>query len=152
VELDPQALASRGVGIDQVASAIDAGNVNLPTGVLWGPDQALTIPSDGQLENAKEFRSLVVATRDGAPVRLGDLGLVLDDVGSNKQASWFNGKRGIVLAIQRQPATNTVAVADRVHALVARLRPQMPSTINLETLNDRSISIRHSVSDVQLTL
>ncbi|MGH7730254.1 MAG: efflux RND transporter permease subunit [Candidatus Eiseniibacteriota bacterium] len=152
VQLDPQALAARGVGIDQVASAIGSGNVNLPTGVLWGPEKALTIRSDGMLENAKEFRSLVVATRGGAPVRLGDLGEVLDDVESNKQASWFNGKRGIVLAIQKQPGTNTVAVADAVHDLVERLRPQIPSTITLETLNDRSVSIRHSVTDVQMTL
>jgi hydrophobic/amphiphilic exporter-1 (mainly G- bacteria), HAE1 family len=152
VLLDPQALASRGVGIDQVADAIGSGNVNLPTGVLWGREQALTIRSDGQLQNAQEFRSLVVTTRDGAPVRLGDLGRVADDVESNRQASWFNGKRGIVLAIQRQPGTNTVAVADRVHSLVSRLRPQMPSTIHLETLNDRSVSIRHSVTDVQVTL
>ena len=152
VLLDPQALVSRGVGIDQVADAIGSGNVNLPTGVLWGREQALTIRSDGQLQNAQEFRSLVVTTRDGAPVRLGDLGRVADDVESNRQASWFNGKRGIVLAIQRQPGTNTVAVADRVHALVSRLRPQIPSTIHLETLNDRSVSIRHSVTDVQVTL
>jgi HAE1 family hydrophobic/amphiphilic exporter-1 len=150
--LDPQALASRGVGIDQVAAAIGSGNVNLPTGVLWGPEKALTVRSDGQLKNAKDFRQLVVTTRGGAPVRLGDLGEVVDDVESNKQASWFNGKRGIVLAIQKQPGTNTVAVADRVHALVERLRPQIPATINLETLNDRSVSIRHSVTDVQMTL
>ena len=152
VQLDPQALAARGVGIDQAAGAIGSGNVNLPTGVLWGPDKALTIRSDGQLENAKEFRSLVVATRDGAPVRLGDLGEVVDGVEATRAASWFNGKRAIVLAIQRQPGTNTVAVAAAVHALVDKLRPQMPSSVSLETLNDRSVSIRHSVSDVQMTL
>jgi len=152
VRVDPQALASRGVGIDQVASAIGSGNVNLPTGVLWGPEKALTIRSDGQLESAKEFRSLVVTTRGGAPVRLGDLAEVVDDVEATRAASWFNGKRGIVLAIQRQPGTNTVAVADRVHELVSRLRPQMPGSVQLETLNDRSVSIRNSVSDVQMTL
>ena len=152
VQVDPQALASRGVGIDQVADAIGSGNVNLPTGVLWGPDKALTIRSDGQLESAKEFRSLVVATRGGAPVRLGDLGQVVDGVEATRAASWFNGNRGIVLAIQRQPGTNTVAVADRVHELVARLRPQMPASVQLETLNDRSVSIRKSVTDVQATL
>jgi HAE1 family hydrophobic/amphiphilic exporter-1 len=152
VQLDPQALASRGVGIDQVANAIDAGNVNLPTGVLWGTDKALTIRSDGQLENAKEFRSLVVTTRNGAPVRLGDLGNVIDDVEASRNATWFNGNRGIVLAIQRQPGTNTVAVADAVHALIDRLRPQLPRSVHLETLNDRSVSIRHSVTDVQTTL
>jgi HAE1 family hydrophobic/amphiphilic exporter-1 len=152
IQLDPQALASRGVGIDQVASAIGSGNVNLPTGVLWGPERALTIRSDGQLENAKEFRTLVLTTRDGAPIRLGDVADVLDDVESTRSASWFNGKRAIVLAIQRQPGTNTVAVADAVHALIARLRPQLPRSVNLETLNDRSVSIRHSVTDVQMTL
>ena len=152
VLLDPQALASRGVGIEQVAGAIGSGNVNLPTGVLWGPEKALTIRSDGQLENAKEFKTLVITTRDGAPVRLGDLGRVIDDTESNRQASWFNGRRGIVLAVQKQPGTNTVAVADAVHDLVARLRPQIPSTVRLEVLNDRSVSIRHSVADVQMTL
>ncbi|HKQ58378.1 MAG TPA: efflux RND transporter permease subunit [Candidatus Eisenbacteria bacterium] len=151
-QLDPQALASRRVGLEQVADAIGSGNVNLPTGVLWGPEKALTIRSDGQLQNAKEFRTLVITTRDGAPVRLGDLGAIVDDVESNRQASWFNGRRGIVLAIQKQPGTNTVAVADAVHDLVARLRPQIPSTVHLEVLNDRSVSIRHSVTDVQMTL
>jgi HAE1 family hydrophobic/amphiphilic exporter-1 len=152
VRLDPQALASRSVGIDQVAEAIDQHNVNLPTGVLWGTEQARTIRADGQLESAREFRSLIVTTRDGAPVRLGDIAQVLDDVEENRSASWFNGRRAIVLAIQRQPGTNTVGVADAVHAMVERLRPQLPGSVRLETLNDRSVSIRHSVADVQLTL
>jgi HAE1 family hydrophobic/amphiphilic exporter-1 len=152
IQLDPQAMAARGVGLDQVVDAVGSGNVNLPTGVLWGPEKALTIRSEGQLENATEFRSLVVTLRDGRPVRLGDLGEVRDDVQDNRAASWFNGRRAIVLAIQRQPGTNTVAVADAVHALVARLRPQLPASVSLEVLNDRSISIRHSVSDVQMTL
>ena len=152
VQLDPQALAARGVGIDQVVDAVGSGNVNLPTGVLWGREQAQTIRADGQLKNAAEFRSLVVMTRDGAPVRLGDLSRVQDDVQDNHTASWFNGRRAIVLAVQRQPGTNTVQVADAVHALVDRLRPQLPGSVRLETLNDRSISIRHSVADVETTL
>jgi HAE1 family hydrophobic/amphiphilic exporter-1 len=152
IQLDPQSLASRGVGIDQVASAVGSGNVNLPTGVLWGTDKALTIRSEGQLQSAKQFRSLVVVDRDGRPVRLGDLGDVKDDVENQRQASWFNGKRAIVLAIQRQPGTNTVAVADAVHEMVDHLRPQLPGSVSLEVLNDRSVSIRHSVTDVQLTL
>jgi len=152
IQLDPQALASRGIGIDQVTDAIGSGNVNLPTGVLWGPEKALTVNSQGQLQSATEFRSLVVTTKDGRPVRLGDLGDVKDDVQDNRVASWFNGKRAIVLAVQRQPGTNTVQVADDVHALVDRLRPQLPGSVNLETLNDRSVSIRHSVTDVQMTL
>ena len=152
IQLDPQAMAARGVGVEQVVSAIGSGNVNLPTGVLWGPERALTIRSEGQLANAKEFRSLIVTTRDGAPVHLGDLGLVIDGVQEIRNASWFNGKRAIVLAVQRQPGTNTVAVADAVHALVERLRPQLPGSVHLEVLNDRSVSIRHSVHDVQMTL
>ncbi len=152
IQLDPQALASRGVGIDQVSDAIGSGNVNLPTGVLWGPDKALTLRSESQLANAKEFRDLVIKTKDGAMVRLGDLGQVVDGVQDSRVASWFNGKRAIVLAIQRQPGTNTVRVADRVHAMVERLRPQLPGSVRIETLNDRSVSIRHSVNDVQMTL
>ena len=152
IQLDPQALASRGVGIDQVSNAISDGNVNLPTGVLWGADKALTLQSNSQLESAKEFRDLVIKNQDGAPVRLGDLGQVVDGVQDTRTASWFNGRRSIVLAINRQPGTNTVKVADAVHAMVERLKPQLPGSVRIETLNDRSISIRHSVNDVQLTL
>ncbi len=152
IQLDPQALAARGVGIDEVSDAIGNGNVNLPTGVLWGPDKALTLRSDGQLESAAEFRDLIVKTRDGAAVRLGDLGQVLDGVQDSRVASWFNGRRAIVLAVQRQPGTNTVRVADAVNDLVEKLRPQLPGSVRIETLNDRSISIRHSVRDVQITL
>ena len=152
IQLDPQALAARGVGIDQVSDAISSGNVNLPTGVLWGPDRAVTLRSQGQLESAAEFRDLVIKSEDGAVVRLGDLGQVLDGVENSRAASWFNGRRSIVLAINRQPGTNTVKVADAVHAMVERIRPQLPGSVKIETLNDRSVSIRHSVDDVQMTL
>ncbi len=152
VQLDPQALASHNVGIDQVASAVDAENVNLPTGVLWGPQQALTLRAEGQLTGADQFRQLIVQSNNGAPIRLGDLGRVVDDVQNNRTASWFNGTRAIVLAIQRQPGTNTVQVADAVHAMVKRLEPQLPGSVSIGTLNDRSISIRRSVSDVRATL
>jgi HAE1 family hydrophobic/amphiphilic exporter-1 len=152
IQLDPQALAARGVGIDQVSDAIASGNVNLPTGVLWGPDRAVTLRSEGQLESAAEFRDLVIKAQDGALVRLGDLGLVLDGVQESRTASWFNGRRAIVLAINRQPGTNTVRVAEAVHEMVAKIRPQLPGSVRIETLNDRSVSIRHSVDDVQLTL
>ena len=107
-----------------MATAVQNGNVNLPTGILWGTDKAYAVESQGQLTNAADFGALVVAYRDGAPVRLGDLGQVIDSVQDTKQASWFNGERAIVLAIQRQPGTNTVAVAERVKAEVEQLRPQ----------------------------
>jgi HAE1 family hydrophobic/amphiphilic exporter-1 len=152
VQVDPHTLTAHGIGIDEVASAIDAGNVNLPTGVLWGPHRAWTVQASGQLQSAPEFRSLIVSYRNGQPVRLGDLGQVLDDVQDNKTASWFNGVRAIVLAIQRQPGTNTVAVADGVKQLMNTLRAQLPAAVQLNVLYDRSISIRRSVHDVQFTL
>ena len=123
IQLDPQQLAARNIGIDEVATAVQNGNVNLPTGMLWGTDKAYAVESQGQLTDAAGFASLVVAYRDGAPVRLGDLGNVIDSVQDTKQASWFNGQRAIVLAIQRQPGTNTVAVAQRVKDEVEQLRP-----------------------------
>jgi HAE1 family hydrophobic/amphiphilic exporter-1 len=152
IQLDPQQLAARSIGIDEVATAVRNGNVNLPTGTLWGTDKAYSVESDGQLTNAAGFGALVVAFRNGAPVRLNDLGRVIDSVQDTKQASWFNGQRAIVLAIQRQPGTNTVAVADRVKAEVEKLRPQLPASVEMATLYDRSQTVKESVADVKFTL
>ncbi|HKO15911.1 MAG TPA: efflux RND transporter permease subunit [Gemmatimonadaceae bacterium] len=152
VQLDPTALANRKIGIDEVASAITSQNVNLPTGVLWGPNKAYTVQANGQLNDAASFDRMVVTYRNGAPVRLGDIGHVVDGVQNDKVASWFNGTRSIVLAIQRQPGTNTVAVATAVKDLMARLRPQIPQSIDVETLIDRTVPIQQSVHDVKLTL
>jgi HAE1 family hydrophobic/amphiphilic exporter-1 len=152
VQLDPQQLAARKIGIDEVSTAVANGNVNLPTGILWGTDKAYSVESQGQLTNAAEFGGLVVAYRDGAPVRLRDLGRVVDSVQDTKRASWYNGQRAVVLAIQRQPGTNTVAVAERVKAEVERLRPQIPPSIDIATLNDRSVTVKASVDDVKFTL
>src|SRR6266576_2784300 len=152
VQLDPTSLANRGIGIDEVSDAIAAQNVSMPTGTLWGPNRASTIRANGQLQNAAEFRQMVVAYRNGAPVHLSELGQVLDNVENNKTASWFNGDRAIVLAVQRQPGTNTVAVAEGVKALVERLRSQIPPTVQIQTLYDRSIAIEESVHDVKFTL
>jgi hydrophobic/amphiphilic exporter-1 (mainly G- bacteria), HAE1 family len=152
IQLDPQQLAARNIGIDEVSTAVQNGNVNLPTGTLWGTDKAYSVESDGQLTNAAGFGALVVAFRDGAPVRLADLGRVIDSVQDTKQASWFNGQRAIVLAIQRQPGTNTVAVAERIKAEVERLRPELPASVDMATLYDRSQSVKQSVADVKFTL
>src|SRR5690348_17047972 len=152
IQLDPAALASRGIGIDEVANAVDAQNANMPTGVLWGAHKAYTVQADGQLNDAKQFRQLVVAFRNGSPVHLGDLGKVLDDVQDNKNASWFNGERSIVLAVQRQPGTNTVAVADAVKGAIAGMRSEIPPAVQIHTLYDRSVSIKESVNDVKFTL
>ena len=152
IRLNPQALASRQLGLDEVVSAVSAGNVNLPTGILYGHARTTTVEANGQLKNAADFGNLTVAWRDGRPVRLKDLGEVIDAVQNDKVATWYKGQRGIVLAIQRQPGTNAVAVADRVRELLSRLGPQLPASVELHVIFDRSVSIRHSVKDVQFTL
>jgi len=152
VQLDPRQLASRGLGIDEVASAIRASNVNVPTGVVNGPYQALTITANGQLFRADDYRPLTVAYKNGSPVRLGELGRVLDDVETNKAAAWFKTKRGLVLAVQKQPGTNAVEVSDAVRALLPKFREQLPASVNLDIHRDRAESIRNSVNDVKFTL
>ncbi|MDQ6718663.1 MAG: efflux RND transporter permease subunit, partial [Gemmatimonadota bacterium] len=152
VQLDPTSLANRGIGIDEVASAISAQNVSMPTGTLFGTSRASTIRADGQLQNAAQFRQLVVAYRNGAPVHLVELGQVLDDVENNRVASWYNGVRSVVLAVQRQPGTNTVAVANGVKTLLASMKEQLPASVEVHTLYDRSAPIQESVSDVKFTL
>jgi HAE1 family hydrophobic/amphiphilic exporter-1 len=152
VQLDPTSLANRGIGIDEVASSIDDQNVSMPTGTLWGTNRASTITANGQLQNAEQFRQMVVAYRNGAPVRLDELGNVMDDVENNRVASWYNGDRAVVLAIQRQPGTNTVAVADGVKTLLASMREQIPPAVEIHTLYDRSVPIQESVRDVKFTL
>ncbi|HEY7684340.1 MAG TPA: efflux RND transporter permease subunit [Gemmatimonadales bacterium] len=152
VQLDPQALAARRIGLDEVSDAIATGNVNLPSGVLWGTDRAYAVQAEGQLTDAAAFRPLVIAYRDGAPVRLQDLGRVIDSVQDTKAAGWFNGTRAIVLAIQRQPGTNTVAVAERVRAVMSQIETQLPAAVKVGRLYDRSVTIRESVHEVKFTL
>jgi HAE1 family hydrophobic/amphiphilic exporter-1 len=151
-QLDPKALASRRIGIDEVAGALASGNVNLPTGTLYGEHQAFTIQATGQLYSASAYRPLVVAYRNGAPVRLQELGRVIDNVENDKVANWYNNSRAVVLAIQRQPGTNTIEVVDSIKTLLPVFRAQMPASVNLNVLYDRSVSIRESVSDVKFTL
>ncbi len=152
VQLDPASLADRQLGIDQVASAIAAGNPNTPVGTIYGPDNSLTLKTNAQLANAASFRPLILAYRNGAPVRLEQVANVIDDVENNKVASWFNGRRSVTLAIQRQPGTNTVAVVDAIRKLLPQFREQLPAAVSLDVLIDRSISIRQSVNDVQFSL
>ncbi len=152
IQLDPQALAYRGLGIDEVAQAIQKSNVNLPTGTLYGAHTAFTVQATGQLVNAAAYRPVIVAYRGGQPVRLQDLGRVIDSVENDKIASWFNQNRGIVLAIQRQPGTNTIEVVDSIKKLLPSLRLQIPASVDIFSLYDRSVSIRDSVNDVQFTM
>jgi hydrophobic/amphiphilic exporter-1 (mainly G- bacteria), HAE1 family len=155
-QLDPRALASRGIGIDEVANAVASGNVNLPTGTLQGATKSFTIQTGGQLMDAASYRPLIVAYRNGNPVRLQELGNVIDSVENDKVASWYNTSeaktRAVILAIQRQPGTNTVEVVDSIKKLLPTFRAMMPPSVNLDILFDRSKSIRESVGDVKLTL
>jgi hydrophobic/amphiphilic exporter-1 (mainly G- bacteria), HAE1 family len=152
IQLDPSALATRGIGIDEVSRAVSNGNVNLPSGILYGPDKAYTLQASGQLTSAAGYRPLVVAYRNGKPVRLDELGSVWDSVENNKTAAWFVDQRGIILAVQRQPGTNTVEVANRVKTLLPTFETRLPASVKLVTLFDRSISIHESVNDVKFTL
>src|SRR5215471_17559055 len=151
-QLDPIAMASRGIGIDEVQRAIQSANVNLPTGTLYGSHQAFTVQATGQLKDAEAYRPLIVAYRNGSPVRLDEIGRVVDSVQNDKVASWFNGERSVVLAIQRQPGTNTVEVVDSIRSLIPQFQLEIPAFLKLNTLYDRSVSIRDSVNDVKFTL
>jgi HAE1 family hydrophobic/amphiphilic exporter-1 len=152
IQLDPKALASRSIGIDDVANAVASGNVNLPTGTLWGTHKAFTVQASGQLTNADAYKPLIVGYRNGSPIRLQELGHMIDSVENDKIASWFNNNRSIVLAILRQPGTNTVEVAQSIKDILPKYRALAPASMNLEILYDRSVSIKDSIRDVQLTL
>ncbi len=156
VQMDPNKLAAKGIGLDQVAAAVASGNVNLPTGTLYGPHVAYTVQASGQLLNAAAYRPLIVTYANGEPVRLAALGHVIDSVENDKTAAWYidhdHDQRSVVLAIRRQPGTNTVAVAQAVKDLIPTFERQLPASVTLHTLYDRSTSIRQSVSDVKFTL
>ena len=170
VRLDPRALAARGIGIDEVRSALDNNNVNLPAGTLDGAHKATTLLATGQLKNAEGFRQVIVSYRNGAAVRLSDVARVEDGVENEKSASWFDQRfredgtedpgfatggeprRAILLSVQRQPGTNTIAVVDGIKALLPAFQAQLPDSIKLEVYLDRSEAIRESVHDVKFTL
>jgi HAE1 family hydrophobic/amphiphilic exporter-1 len=152
IQLDPKALAFRGIGIDQVADAVRRANVNLPTGALYGKNRAFTVQASGQLTSAAPYRSIIIAYRRGNPVRLADVGTAIDGVESDKTAAWYVDQRSVILAIKRQPGTNTVEVAGAVKRLLPAFQAQLPASVSLHVLYDRSQSIRESVRDIKFTL
>jgi HAE1 family hydrophobic/amphiphilic exporter-1 len=158
VQLDPHELATRQIGIDDVNNALNDGNVNIPAGVLWGPQRTVTLQASGQLYKASDYEKLIVAYRNGSPVRLSDLGRVIDSVENPYNASWYydknspKGVRAIQLAISKQPGTNVVDVVDGVKAMLPTLQAQLPPAVTMYTLYDRSLTIRNSVDDVKFTL
>src|SRR5580698_8454732 len=155
-QVDPHLLASRQIGINEVQTALSGWNVNLPTGSIIGPQRAFTLQATGQLMSAAQYRPLVVAYRNGSPVRLEELGNVIDSVEDDKTASWFYTKQGIdrsiVLGVQRQPGTNTIAVTDAVKNLLPTFRSEIPASVKMDILYDRSDTIRESYKDVQFTM
>src|SRR6266513_73663 len=151
-QLDPNKLADRGIGVDDIDAAITSANPNTATGALYGKYTNLTLQTNEDLSSANGFRKLIVAYRNGSPIRLEQVADVIDSVENNKVASWFNGRRSVTMAVQRQPGTNTVAVVDSIKALFPQFKKQLPASVNLDVLNDRSISIRNSVNDVQFAL
>ncbi|MDZ8033044.1 efflux RND transporter permease subunit [Nostoc sp. DedSLP04] len=152
IQLDPQQLAARQIGLDQVATAIQQGNVNLPTGSLSGNHKNFTVQTNGQLEDAAAYRQLIVSYKDGMPIYLNQLGRIVDSVENDNVASWYNNTRAIILTIQRQPGTNTVQVVDTIKKLLPDLREQIPASVEIGILYDASQSIRDSVDDVRFTL
>ncbi len=156
VELDPRQLASRQIGINEVEASIRNWNVNSPTGTIVGPHKAFTLQASGQLMDASQFKAMVVTYRNGSPVRLEELGTILDGVEDPRTASWYythdTRQRTITLGIQRQPGTNTIAVADAVKNLLPEFRAQLPASVHMDVLYDRSDTIRESYRDVQFTM
>ncbi len=152
VQVNPDALAARGIGIDEVAAAVSAANTNLPLGLLDGSQAAFTVESNGQLGSAADYRDVIVTYRNGNAVRVHELGEVVDSVENDKVAAWFNDTRAVVLLIQKQPGVNTVEVVDRVKALLPKVREQLPASLSIAVLFDRSESIRDAVHDVKSTL
>jgi HAE1 family hydrophobic/amphiphilic exporter-1 len=152
IQADPRALAARQIGINELSSAIQANNVNLPTGTLWGPQTAYTVQANGQLMDAQGYENVIIAYRDGRPVRLNEVAKPVDGVENDKTAAWYIDERSVILAIQKQPGTNTVGVVAAVKKLLPVIQQQLPASLTLHELFDRSASIRASVDDVKFTL
>jgi hydrophobic/amphiphilic exporter-1 (mainly G- bacteria), HAE1 family len=151
IDLDPRELASRGIGIDQVANAVNNANSNVPTGTIYG-EKTFVVQTNGQLMKAAGYGSTIVTYRNGNPVRLDEVAHVFDGVENDRSAAWQAGERCVMISIRRQPGTNVVEVVDRIKALLPAMREQLPAAMSLDTRNDRSITIRDSVSDVKKTL
>jgi len=150
--VDPDKLAKRGIGVERVVAAIQAANSNLPSGALQGKARTYTVKSTGKLARAADFNSLIIAYRDGQPVRFSDIGRAVDSVENERVRSWLNGNRAILLGVYRQPGSNTVKTVERIRALMPEIQRQTPPGVTLAVLNDRSEFIRDSIHEVNFTL
>ncbi|HUS96182.1 MAG TPA: efflux RND transporter permease subunit, partial [Hyphomicrobiaceae bacterium] len=152
VQIDPGRLVAKNVSLDDVERAIRAGNSNLPTGSLSGPDKEISIKTTGNLNGATDYNNIVVAYRNGAAVRVRDIGRAIDSVEQDKVSTWFGTEQGMLMAIYRQPGSNTVEIVDQINSVLPQLRLQIPAAINLEVMYDRSQGIRASIDEVEFTL
>jgi len=152
VRINPAALSSLGLGLEDIRTSLVQNSVNAPKGSFDGPRQSYAIGANDQLNTAAEYRAIIVAYRNGAPVRLGDLGEVVDNVENVRLAAWVGSKPAVILDIQRQPGANIIETADRIKAMLPALRLSLPRSVKLEVLTDRTATIRASVHDVQFTL
>ncbi len=152
VRVNPDALAIRGIGLDEVATAIRGGNTYQATGSLSGPHRVVTVQTTGKLNNAADYNEHIVAFRNGAPVRLRELGRAVDAVENDKIATWINGTQGILVAVYRQPGSNTIKLVDELNTMLPQFRQKLPASVNIEVLYDRAQTIRSSIEDVQFTL
>ena len=150
--IDPNKLAARGLGIDKVVSAVQGSNSNIPSGSLLGQARNFTIKSNGKMQEAREFNPVIVASRDGVPVRLNDIGHAEDAVQNEFIRSWYNDKRALILAVYRQPGTNTVEMVNKLKDLLPEIKESLPPGATLSVLIDRSEFINDSINDVNLTL
>jgi HAE1 family hydrophobic/amphiphilic exporter-1 len=152
VQVDPQAAAARGLTLDDVRAAVSGANSSTPVGTLNGPKQDVALVASGQMAKAADYSKVVVAWRNGSPVKLDEIATIYDSVENDKIATWLNGNRSIVLAVQKQPDANLVAVVDGVKQKLPALRAQIPPSVSVDVMMDRSVSIRQAVSDVEETL
>ncbi|MDO9220554.1 MAG: efflux RND transporter permease subunit, partial [Thiobacillus sp.] len=150
--LDPAKLLARGLTFADVAAAVQAANANLPSGTLDGATRAYTVKAPVALANAKDFGDIVVAYKDGAALRVKDLGRAEDGVEDDKRKTWYNGTRAIVLAVQRQPGANTVEVAERIRAMLPQIEAELPDGVSLQVHSDRSRFVKDSLHEVNFTL
>src|SRR5690606_19451383 len=152
VQVNPTALASAGLGLDSVRSAIDATNVNQPKGNFDGPVRQVLLDANDQLKSPDEYRNLILAWQDGAPLRLGDVANIIDGAENRFLAAWADTQPAVLLNVQRQPGANVIEVADSVRTLLPQLVATMPASVDVTVLTDRTQSIRAAVRDVQKEL
>jgi multidrug efflux pump len=152
VQVDPQALANRGISLEDVRNVLGQANVDMPKGTLNSPQQTFTLNTNDQLIKPGAYKNLIVAYRNGAPVRIRDIGQAVEGPENNRVAAWYNGKPAILLTVQRQPDANVIATVDRIKTLLPQLQASIPPAVSLHLLSDRTETIRASVADVQFTL